>query len=372
MNTKGVMNTLLAGTAAIVSIGTANAQAPGPAGTAAGLTISNTAQASYTVNGVQQTATSNAATFVVDRKVNLTVIANQPANTPVSVGESSVYTTFKVTNNTNGTQDFHLTQSQTPITGLFNGDNFDVTNIRIFVDANNNGVYNVGVDTATYINELQADQSAIVFIVADVPNDQAVSLAGITLIAQTAAGGDATLEGAILLPSLLANDDNAVDIVFADNDSDGAGLDIANNGQGRASIGYEVTTRNVQLTVTKSSLVITDPVTGAVLPKAIPGALVRYCLVVNNATALTPAANVTLTDVIPVNTTYDPRSISIGGLGVGTACVLDGFAANDDGSAIPLTNYVGSYTAGTRTVKATIPLLLGGTSAAVSFRVTIN
>ncbi len=372
MHATGVIRTLLAGTAAIVSIGTANAQTPGPAGTAAGTTITNTAQASYTVNGVQQTAASNAATFVVDRKVNLTVVPATQNNTQVSVGQPNAVVAFQLTNNTNGTQDFLLSASQTPIQNLFTGDNFDVSNIRIFVDSNGNGTYDVGVDTATYINELGADQIATVFIVADVPNQQTAALAGITLIAQVAAGGNAAAQGTALTPSILANDDNAVDIVFADNDSDGLGADIAYNGQGRASLGYEITTRNVALTVTKSSVVVSDPVSGVLLPKAIPGAVVQYCLVVNNATLLVPANNVNLTDLVPANTTYVPGSITIGGLGVGGACVLNGFPANDDGSAIPLTPFTGSYNAGTKRVTATIPTLLGGTSVAASFRVTIN
>jgi uncharacterized repeat protein (TIGR01451 family) len=372
MHATGVIRTLLAGTAAIVSIGTANAQTPVPAGTAAGTTITNTAQASYTVNGVQQTAASNAATFVVDRKVNLTVVPTTQNNTQVAIGQPNAVVAFEVTNNTNGTQDFLLSPSQTPIQGLFAGDNFDVTNIRIFVDSNNNGTYEVGADTATYINELGADQKATVFIVADIPNQQTAALAGITLIAQVAAGGNIAAQGAALAPSLLANDDNAIDIVFADNDSDGLGPDIVSNGQGRAALGYEIATRNVNLTVTKSSVVLSDPVSGVLLPKAIPGAIVQYCMVVNNATLLTPAANVNLTDTIPTNTTYQAGSITIGGLAVGSACVLNGFVANDNGGPIPLTPFTGSFDTGTNRVTATIPTLLGGTSVAVSFRVMIN
>ncbi|MGA1798298.1 hypothetical protein VH567_05905 [Sphingomonas sp. 4RDLI-65] len=376
MYAKGVIRTLLTGTAAIVSIGTmagtASAQTPGPAGTAAGTTITNTAQASYTVNGVQQSATSNAATFVVDRKVNLTVVPATQNNTQVAIGQPNAVVAFQVTNNTNGTQDFLLSASQTPIQNLFTGDNFDVTNIRIFVDSNGNGTYDVGVDTATYISELGADQVATVFIVGDVPNQQTAALAGITLIAQVAAGGNGAVQGAALSPSILANDDNAVDIVFADNDSDGLGLDIANNGQGRASLGYEITTRNVALTVTKYSTVISDPVSGIVLPKAIPGATVQYCLVVNNATLLVSAENVNLTDTIPANTTYQPGSIVIGLPGVNPICTLAGFIASDNGAAIPGTNFTGSYDTGTKKVTATIPTLIGGATVAASFRVTIN
>ncbi|KQO08168.1 DUF11 domain-containing protein [Sphingomonas sp. Leaf242] len=381
MFAKGVLRTLLAGTAAIVSAGTmagtANAQAPGPAGTAAGTTVTNTAQASYTVNGVQQNATSNAVSFVVDRKVNLTVIANQPNNTQVAIGQTAAVTTFKVTNNTNGTQDFLLSSSQTPIQGLFNGDNFDVTNIHIYVDSNGNGTYDAGTDTATYINELGADQSAVVFIVADIPNNQANVLAGITLIAQVAAGGDTAAQGLPLAPSVAPNDDNVVDVVFADNDSDGLGPDIIYNGQGRAALGYEITTRNVALSVAKSQLVLTDPINLAVAPKAIPGAVVQYCLVVNNSTVGTPASNVTLTDVVPPNTTYVANSMSIGAIALGGTCLLtgivDGVSLADDGTVtVPLVNYTGSFNATTKTVNARIPVLLGGTSVAATFRVTIN
>lgn len=378
MYAKGVIRTLLAGTAAIVSAGTASAQtAPGPAGTAAGTTVTNTAQASYSVNGVQQTAASSPVSFVVDRKVNLTVIANQPANTQVAVGQAGAVTTFKVTNNTNGIQDFLLSTSQTPIQGLFAGDNFDVGNIKIFVDSNTNGKYDEGVDTATYINELAPDASVAVFIVADVPNQQSAVLAGITLIAQVAAGGDALAQGAPLAASVALNDDNVVDVVFADNDSDGLGPDTVLNGQGRAALGYEITTRNVALTVAKSQLVVSDPINLLVAPKAIPGAVVQYCLIVNNATAGTPASNVTLTDIIPPNTTYVPNSISIGAIALGNTCLVTGLvggvALADNGSTtVPLLNYTGSYNAGTKTVSATIPTLLGGTSVAALFRVTIN
>lgn len=379
MNAKGVIRTLMAGTAAIVSLGiatnaaNAQAQTPGPAGTAAGIAVTNTAQASYSVNGVQQSATSNTTSFVVDRKVNLTVIANQQANTPVSIGQAAAVTTFKVTNNINGTQDFLLSANQLPVQNLFAGDNFDVTNVRVFVDSNGNGTYDAGVDTATYINELGADQSAIVFIVGDVPNDQTDVLAGVTLIVQAAAGGDIAAQGAPLAATIGANDDNAVDVVFADGDSDGLGLDIAGNGQGRASLAYEIGTRNVALSVNKSQFIVSDPITGLVAPKAIPGATVQYCLVVTNATVGTAAANVNLTDIVPANTTYQAGSLTIGLPGVNPVCTLPGsFVANDLGGAIAGTTYTGSYDATARRVTATIPSLLGAISVAASFRVTIN
>ena len=378
MNATGVIRTLLAGTAAIVTLGTmtgtASAQVvtpPGPAGTTAGTVITNTALASYTVNGVVQNATSNPVTFMVDLKANLTV-APLGGNTPVTIGETGAVLKYTVTNNTNGIQDFLLTFNQSFIGGLFTGDNFDATNVKIFVDSNNNNQYDPTLDTATYINELGADKSATVFIVADIPSDQAAALASVTLIAQIAEGNTPNAAGAALVSNALTiNRDNAIDVVFADNDS-GFG-DAANNGYGRATLGYEITTRNVDLSIVKSSVVISDPVSGIVLPKAIPGAIVRYCLIVRNATTLTPARNVNLSDLIPANTTYVPGSITVGGISLGTDCVLDGLPLSDaGGTVIPATGITGSFDSTAKQVKVTIPTLTSLLPVAASFRVTIN
>lgn len=375
MHATGVIRTLLAGTAAIVSIGTmagsASAQTVPPAGTTAGTTITNTALASYTVNGVQQNATSNAATFVVDLKANLTV-APLAGNTAVTVGQTGAVLKFTVTNNTNGTQDFLLTSNQSFVQGLFTGDNFDVSNVKIFVDSNNNNEYDPTTDTLTYINELAPDRTATVFIVADIPSDQAAALASVTLIAQIAEGGNPAAAGAALQANALtANRDNAVDVVFADGDS-GFG-DAANNGYGRSTLGYEITTRNVDLSVTKTSAIISDPVTGILLPKAIPGAVVRYCLIVRNATTATPARNVNLTDLIPANTTYQAGSLSVGGISLGTDCVLDGVTLSDaGGTVLPVSGITGSFDSSAKQVKVTIPTLTSLLPVAASFRVTIN
>ena len=369
MYTKGVLRTLMAGTAAIVSFGTASAQtAPGPAGTTAGTSINNTAQASYTVNGVQQTATSNVATFVVDLKANLTV-APLGGNTAVSVGETDAVLKFTVTNNTNGIQDFLLTAIQSFAEGVFAGDNFNVDNLRIVVDNGDNQY--TAADTATFINELAPDQSRTVYIVANIPANQAAVLASVSLVAQIAAGGNAAVEGAPLVSNALAlNRDNVVDVVFADNDS-GFG-DLAYNGYGRATLAYEITTRNVDLTIAKSSLVVSDPVNDISFPKAIPGAIVRYCLIVRNATTLTPARNVNLTDLIPANTTYEANSITVGGIGLGDTCVLDGLPLSDAGGTVLASGITGSYDATAKQVRVTIPTLTSLLPVAASFRVKIN
>lgn len=364
---------LLSGAATIATIGAA-AGAAHAQSTPAGTVVSNTAKATYSVNGTQQTATSNTATFVVDRKVNLAVATSQSANTQVNIGDTDRVLTFQVTNTTNGTQDLLLSASQAISVGVLPGpDDFDATNVRIFVDSNGNGIYDPGVDTATYIDELGADQSRTVFIVADIPNQANESLAFLQLRATVAAGGAPGAQGTALVPTPLntVNQDNEVDIVFVDNDSDGAAAgDTARNGQGVAYAAYEVGARNVNLSVFKSSRVVSDGFS-TLNPKAIPGAVVEYCLVANNATLTTPATNVLLRDVVPANTTYVPNSIQVGLAGGATACLVGGVAQPDDGSN-QTGPYRGSYDAATNTVSSTITTLAGGTSVATSFRVTIN
>ncbi|WP_267394879.1 MULTISPECIES: hypothetical protein [unclassified Sphingomonas] len=382
MFSTGARGLLMAGaaTAAFITTGTGVAQAqtttPGPAGTAAGTTITNTAQASYTVNGNAQTAQSNTATFVVDRKVNLTVINTSSANTSVNLGQAGVVTTFQVTNNTNGTQDFLLSTSQLVPLGLLTGtDNFDLANLKIVVD-NGDGVYNPATDVATFIDELPADQSRLVFVVGDIPasGTPTPTMATVGLDVTVAAGGAQGTQGTALIPTPLntINQDAEVDVVFADNDNDGTlGFDIARNGQAWAYGAYQVTVTNVALTVSKTATVLTDPVNLIANPKALPGATVQYCLVANNSTVGTAASDVALTDVIPANTTYVANSLTIGGLAVGGACVLNGFQQNDDGTQAT-GPYQGAFNAVTKTVTARIPTLAGGTAVAAAFRVTIN
>ena len=71
------------------------------------------------------------------------------------------------------------------------------------------------------------------------------------------------------------------------------------------------------LTLDRSVVVISDPVNGTTNPKAIPGALVRYSLVVtNDPTASEVASDAVISDEIPDNTTYlfGDNAISVDGV----------------------------------------------------------
>ncbi|WP_277970099.1 hypothetical protein [Sphingomonas echinoides] len=366
-----VRTLLLTGSAAVATVGTAHAQTAAQ-NTTAGTSISNTASVTYTVNGTAQTTNSTTATFVVDRKVNFTVIADQGGTkTQVNLGQVDAVTKFKVTNTTNGIQDFYLDPGQSLIAdGLVTGiDDFDMSSLRVFVDSNNNGVYDAGVDTKTYVDELAPDASVAVFIVGNVPASGTLSQANVNLQVIAAAGGLANTRGDLLVPTVL-NSDATVDIVFADDDNDGIGVDLPRNGEGRAYASYEIGTRNVALTVTKSALVLSDGVS-TLNPKALPGALVQYCLFVRNATLTASANGVQLNDIVPANTTYVPGSITIGTPG-GT-CVSLGSTEDDDADDAAETDGVtASFNSTNRNVNAIVGNVGGGGTVAVAFKVTIN
>ncbi|WP_454759507.1 hypothetical protein [Caulobacter segnis] len=348
----------LAGASAIAA-GLWSQAALAATGTQAGVSINNTASVSYSVNGVSQTpVSSNNATFLVDRKANVMVAEVGGTATTVAFGQTNQVTTFTVTNTTNAIQDFRLFATNIGLGGttqLGHTDNFGVTNVRVFVDVNGNGTYEAGTDTATYIDELAPDQTKTVFVVADIPaSGPASGISGVQLTAVVATGGTATSLGADLVLTLLGDDPNQVDIVFAD----GVGYaDLLRDGRFSAGDEYAIAAATAE--VTKYAKLISDPINGLLLPKTIPGAVVEYCIAVKNigANALT---SVGVTDNIPTNTTYVASSTYVGGSFALGACIEDGAQATD-----------GNVFNGTR-IATSIANIAVGTTVTTRFRVTLN
>jgi uncharacterized repeat protein (TIGR01451 family) len=290
------------------------------AGTAASTTINNRATVNFTVGGVAQTPIESSPTgnstpgvnagantaFLVDNKVDLTVTESGGAATTVSPGQLAVVTTFVVTNTGNSAQAYQLTPTNNASGGtLFsNVDNSDVSNLRVFVDANNNGTYEPATDTATTIATLAADANVRVFIVADVPATATNSqFANVRL---TAAAAVNNTPATLLTQSAGADNPATVEIVFAD----GAGAgDAARDGRHSGDDQYAV--QSAALSILKSSAVTSDPVNGATNPKAIPGATVEYTVTLTNSGAVA-AAGVVISDPIPANTTFLANQYSSG------------------------------------------------------------
>ena len=343
------------GAASLVALSALAATPASAAGVTAGSSIQNTVNVNYKVGGVDQTQISASDTFTVDRKVNVTVTEVGATTTSVSPGQLAAVDTFTVTNNSNAVLDFALTAAQqTGGAGAHsNTDNFDVTNVRIYVDTNGNGTYDAADTQVTYLDELGADQTKTVFIVSDIPLGRATGdVAAVTLTATGREGGTTGSQGIALVQTTGANT-SGMDTVFADvAGATDAARDAAHSAKG------DYTVLAAALTVTKVSSVISDPFNGTTNPKMIPGSVVQYCITVMNAAGGAAASTVSVSDLLPTTTTYvSGYGILVNGTVTGTTCNLDGTAG-------------GSYASGT--VSASLPTVAAGDSRTVVFRVTVN
>ncbi len=345
----------LLGAASAVALGVLGANPAFASGTAAGSTITNTVSVNYQVGGVAQTATTAANTFTVDRKINLTVAEVGTTTTQVSPGQTAAVTTFTVSNTSNATLDFALAVAQQAggPGAHANTDTFDVSNVKIYVDTNNDGFFDAGDTLVTYLDELAADTSRTVFVVADVPLGQATgSVAAVTLTATGREGGNAGTPGGALSETTTANT-AGVDTVFAD----GAGAtDAVRNADFSARDDYTVSA--AALTVSKLSVIISDPLNGTTNPKAIPGAVIEYCIVVANAAGSAAATSVAISDPLPTTVTYNSAyGIFLNGTVTSGVCNFDGSAG-------------GTFASGT--VSGTLASVAASETKTLRFRATIN
>ncbi|MBX7495783.1 DUF11 domain-containing protein [Qipengyuania sp. 6B39] len=304
-------------------------------GTDAGTAIQNTVSVTFDVGGVtQDPVDSNTDEFLVDRRVNLTVEEVGGAATIVSPGSTQQVTTFTVTNLSNDTVDYALTvDQQAGGTSAFGGtDTFDTGTTTIYLD-DGDGVFDPSTDTlVTYIDELAADTSATVFVVTDIPLGQVTGdIATVVLTADAHEGGATGSLGAELTTSA-TNTVDAVDTVLAD----GSGATDADyDGAFSARDDYQVLA--AALSVLKTSRIVSDPITDVTggTPKAIPGAVIEYCIAVSNASGGAPATNIVVTDPLPANTTFEAGSILLDGTVSSGTCNLDGSAGGSyDGTNV--------------------------------------
>ncbi|MGH8772277.1 MAG: hypothetical protein ACREV2_14045, partial [Burkholderiales bacterium] len=317
------------------------------AGTTAGTDVSNTATVNYSVGGVAQpVATSNTVTFEVDRRINLTVAEVGADYTDVSPGQQNQLLTFDVTNLSNSPLDFRLTFTQdTTGTASPTGftpagtDNFDTANVVFYRDDGDN-VFDAGDTVVTFLDEVAADATIRVYVESDIPAGQAnASIAGGTLTASAAqstnaSGAYVATAGSLASDAAETNTGSTDDPTFIDTvfgDTGAADGNTAENGQALDDDAYYVLGATV--VVTKSSTVISDPINGtSANAKAIPGAVIEYCLDINN-TGSAAAGTVVLSDPIPANTTYVAASIRTAVTGAGAACTSGTGAAEDDDNA---------------------------------------
>lgn len=315
-------------------------------GTTAGQDITNNVSVTYDVGGVTQGAVVDSDTFTVDRKVNVTVAEVGGDTTEVAPGQPQAAIKFEVTNDSNDLVDLALSAQQSA------ADDFDITNIKFYVD-NGDGIFNPADDLeVTYLDEMAADETRTVFIVGDIPTGVVTGdTADVALVANAhAAEGTAGNLGAELFDTAGGNT-AGIDTVLADGAGD---VDAANEGDFSDTDTYVVAAADV--TVEKTSQIISDPVNGTTDPKAIPGAVVQYCIVVSNAAGSATATDVAVVDVLPADVTYD----SVFGI------FLNGDATCNGGAA------GGAYDAGANEVSGTLDDIPASTSRSLYFRTTIN
>ncbi len=343
-------NHLLAG-CALCAIGAASlASAPAfAAGTAAGTVISNNVTVSYEVASIPQADATASNDITVDRKVDLSVARVDNTATQVVPNATAQAVSFTIANLSNATLDFELTASQTAsgsAAGISGTDNFDVTAPITYYLDDGDGVFDAGDTVITHVDALAPDiQVRVHAVAASIPSGLANgSIAALTLLATAKENDNGTALGSNL--SEAATNTAGVDTIFAD---------AAGPNDGARDAAFSATDDYVVFTATlsaaKSSRIVSgDFGTGA----AIPGAVVEYCVSVSNASGGATASNITISDTVPSEVTYDSTfGVKVGG----TDCLTPG---------------AGSGTQSGGVVSGTIASLAAGTAQTLIFRATIN
>ncbi len=341
----------------------------------AGDSVSNTATVNYKIGVIDQPAVNSLAdTFVIDRRILLTVAESGGVYTSVAPGSTNQALTFTVTNDTNATIDMGLAFAQGGAVPFGGTDNFNVAATTLYVDDPGGalpGAWDAADFVVTYLDEMTEGETRTVFVVADILNTRVNGdLATGVLTATAREGGVAATEGAVVVatPDATADTQGTVDTVFGDVVT---AYSAARNGAAAAADGWSVSSADI--VVTKTSRVISDPFTGvSVNAKRIPGAVIEYCIAVENNGAA-DADTVTVTDAVPAGTTFVTGSIRTAVGGAGTACDSTGTGEDDDTLGANETDPAGgSYAAGTVTVNIEPSITGSGGISRAAFQVTID
>jgi len=264
-------------------------------GTRADTMVENTATVDYDVATIQQAQlTSNTVQFVVDRRVDFTIVAQGGALVPVTPGGNDYFFDFLLTNTSNSVLDFNVAIAQ-----MFGGlvrplqtDDADMATVVYAVSANSVG--NGDTDPVRlgpqFVDELEADDAIRIRVFGDAAltmiNGQ---IAGVELTLNGADGGAAAVEGAPLVDGV-ANTNLGVENVFADTGNDNSEVDRD---------GFIVA--SADLAVTKAYIVFAGDI-GSGLP--IPGATIEYTITIVNSSLITAADPVEIGDVLDGDVTF--------------------------------------------------------------------
>lgn len=276
--------------------------------------IGNQASATYDdASGTSRTATSNVAITIVQQVAAVTLTSD---NTKTAGPGAQVSFPHTVSNNGNGTDSFTFTVTQSA------GDNFDLSNVKIYADANGDGVPDNSIDlTSSGTGPIPSGQVFRFVVVGNIPG--------------TAVAGNT---GALTVKVTSAFDNT----VASSNNTDTANV-----------------TANAAINVTKSFSVTS----GAAGSGPVTVTLTYVNSGNNNAT------NLTLTDIIPTGMTY------VAGSGrwsvTGSTTLTDADATDLQGTAPNQIVYDYGVSLAGR-VTAVVKKVAPGQSGTLSFNVNIS
>lgn len=313
-------------------------------GVAAGTTVRNTVTVNFNLGGTPGVALSSDI-FQVQEVIDVDVAWQDASNIIVAPASSQQIQTYRITNTGNGIEEFSLQINNSPIVS----DDFDPINGNIYLDSNNNGVFDgIAIDalyvasTNNPILDANNTDTQIVFLVSDIPPALIVGNLGASELTANAITPGAA--GSVAGTNLNGLGDSGIDAVV--------GLTQASNS---AAGLYQVDTAPIDVSILKSAQIIND---GAACTSApctpIPGATIRYTLQVN-VSGVGAMNNLVITDPIPTDTTYVNESIDLN-----SASLTD---SNVDSDA-------GSFSA--NTVNVSLGNISGAVTHLITFDVTIN
>ena len=274
-------------------------------GTPVGVQITNDVTVDYNISGLPGSITTSNS-FFVNEIIEVDVSWQDASNLLVVSSSTEQALSFLITNIGNGIEVYSLAVDDNPAVA----DEFDPTNVDIYLDTNRNGFFDTGGVDIQYVpgvNDLSLDangiDSQIVFVTGDIP----VGLADddestIELSASSVTPGAA---GAATGTTLTGVGDGGLDAIVGFSQAEEPDLGT-----------YQVASL-VDVNITKSAEVIDDTAGGGTCTTApctpLPGAIIQYTLEVSAAGGINSAENVVITDAIPTDTTYELSSITLDG-----------------------------------------------------------
>jgi uncharacterized repeat protein (TIGR01451 family) len=333
--------------------------------------ITNNVTVNYQVGGVGQTAINAQDTFRVDRKIQFTVSEKTAfGTTSVTSGQVDAITAFTIVNDSNDTLDFSLAATNTTGVSIGGGrgtDSIDVTagTFEYYLDVNGDGLAN---DAGGWVSTLTLDnvpknQTRHVLVRSDIPVAANGSVAVIQLAATALESAGGALTGVV---GDGTTNTAAYQTIYAEDLTPIQG-NATRDGVSWAWDDYTVSAPI--LSVAKTSRVVSDGVSGS-NPKAIPGAVVEYCISVANAAGGATADNISISDLVPTNTTYVAGSIFV------DATVTTPGATQSCSGGTSVTDAVdanaGEFGTPANTVVGRLSSIAATTARALIFRVTLN